>query len=98
MTNSIMPLRPARRATDGERAKRMSIADRARQNREYVCRLLTENSPEFAAVLEWVAWELAHVSDARARCPAPRSAPPAPLATRSRDGEQQVHAAVTAGR
>jgi hypothetical protein len=24
-----------------------------------------ENSPEFAAVLEWVVWELAYVSDAR---------------------------------
>jgi hypothetical protein len=61
-------------ASNSERGQRVSITDRARRNREYVRRLLAENSPEFAAVLERVVWELAHESDARARCPAPRPA------------------------
>jgi hypothetical protein len=58
--------------SNSERGQRVSITDRARRNREYVRRLLAENSPEFAAVLERVVRELAHESDARARYPAPR--------------------------
>lgn len=61
----------------------MSITDRARHNREYVRRRLAANSPEFAAVLEWIVWELAHASDTEAeravieRCWRP-SRPPRP--------------------
>ena len=44
----------------------MSITDRAHHNREYVRRRLAATSPEFAAVLEWIVWELAHVSDTEA--------------------------------
>ena len=42
----------------------MSTTDRARQNGEYVRRLLNKKQPEFAAVLDRVAWELTCTCDA----------------------------------
>ena len=42
----------------------MSTTDRARQNGEYVRRLLNRKQPEFAAVLDRVAWELTCTCDA----------------------------------
>jgi hypothetical protein len=42
----------------------VSTTDRASQNREYVRRLLKEEQPEFAAVLDRVVWELTCTCDA----------------------------------
>jgi hypothetical protein len=43
-----------------------SITDQARENREYVRRLLEKKQPEFAALLESVDWELSRINDAPA--------------------------------
>jgi hypothetical protein len=42
----------------------VSTTDRASQNRDYVRRLLKKKQPEFAAVLDRVAWELTCTCDA----------------------------------
>ena len=51
----------------------MSTTDRASQNREYVRRLLKKKQPEFAAVLDRVAWELTELTDT---CDAPSAESP----------------------
>jgi hypothetical protein len=38
----------------------LAVTGQAQQNREYVRRMLKKQQPGFAAVLEWVAGELAH--------------------------------------
>lgn len=59
---------------NGGRAKQVSINDGAHQNRKYVRRLLTQNSPEFAAVLDWVVWEFVRRRDPDLRTTWPASA------------------------
>jgi hypothetical protein len=45
----------------------VSTTHQAQQNREYVRRMLKKKQPEFAAVLEWVVWELARQTTRRRR-------------------------------
>ena len=45
----------------------MAITDQAQQNREYVRRILKTKQPEYAAVLEWMAWERTRITGALRR-------------------------------
>jgi len=46
----------------------VNSTDRARQNGDYVRRLLSEKLPEFAAVLDQVVWELTSNAVGSDRC------------------------------